>query len=244
MSRIKVSSLLNLFERMYSQGWEYVSGGASEGAVDCSGAFTYAFRKLGGQRIDHGSNSIYHRFVEIGNAPKPGYAAFKVRGWEEDQSGNRWYGQAPGDVYHIGLVDKTGKYVLNAKGTKYGFCKDRLSSSWAVFGKLKYVDYEGGDAMITANTATVNTTSGTLNVREEADKNSKILGKLTKGSTVEILQENGDWTQIRHESLSGWVSSAYLKKDDEAENAENKITITDSEGNIFSPVGWFKVVIA
>ena len=97
--------------------------------------------------------------------------------------------------------------------------------------------------MTTGNTATVNTTSGTLNVREEADKNSNILGKLEKGSSVEVLEEKGDWTQIRSGDLIGWVSSAYLAKD-EAKNAENKITITDSEGNTFSPVGWFKVVMA
>ena len=75
-----------------------------------------------------------------------------------------------------------------------------------------------GDGMITGNTATVNTESGSLNVREEAGKDSKIPGKLEKRTSVEGLEEKDDWKQICSGDLIGWVSSAYLKKDEEAEN--------------------------
>lgn len=57
----------------------------------------------------------------------------------------------------------------------------------------------------------VNTT--TLNVREAADVNAKILGKLSKNDNVPMLAEstNGDWVQIQKiDGLIGWCSKEFL----------------------------------
>lgn len=120
---IKKDDLLDLFERMARENWAYAWGAAREGCVDCSGAFVYAYRQLDSSvYIAHGSNSILRQSMGTllpMSAARPGYAAVKVRAWDGEEIGNRWYGQEPGDCYHIGLVGRDGK-ILNAKGTGAG----------------------------------------------------------------------------------------------------------------------------
>ena len=54
---IKSSDLLAEFQTMYREHWRYEWGKHEHGIVDCSGAFAYAFKKLGGY-IYNGSNRI------------------------------------------------------------------------------------------------------------------------------------------------------------------------------------------
>ena len=46
---------------MVTQHWAYVAGSAKEGAVDCSGAFSYWYGK-GGSYMPHGSNSMWRKY--------------------------------------------------------------------------------------------------------------------------------------------------------------------------------------
>ena len=106
--------------------------------MDCSGAFVYAFRLLGNRSIAHGSNAIARKYV-VEMLPvsmaKPGMAAFKARVSGDEgydlperyrQNGVSYTGDL-NDYYHIGLVDSDARYVLNAKGTNYGFSRDPLN---------------------------------------------------------------------------------------------------------------------
>jgi hypothetical protein len=59
-----------------------------------------------------------------------------------------------------------------------------------------------------------------LNIRETASTNSKIIGKLSYGSTVNFIEKSNkretinnlsnNWYKIRYNSTSGWVFGAYL----------------------------------
>ena len=53
----------------------------------------------------------------------------------------------------------------------------------------------------------VSTTSTSLNIRNLPDKNSKKVGSLTKGTTVEIIGESGNWYKIHN----GYVSKDYIE---------------------------------
>ena len=55
MTIIQANDLIALFKRMAREHWRYEWGKAKEGAVDCSGAFVYAFKELGGLTLPHGS---------------------------------------------------------------------------------------------------------------------------------------------------------------------------------------------
>lgn len=212
---IDVDRLLDLFERMEREHWAYEWGAAREGCVDCSGAFVLAYKQLGAT-IEHGSNSIAHlrvgEYVPISEA-KPGYAVFKLRVWRESDSGNHWFNQQPGDVYHIGLMGRNSK-VLNAQSTKTGFVASD-AKGWTFAAPLKDVIYKEGDGKVFGN-ATVSITSGYLNIRDGASTRSKVIAKAENASRVNIIREAGGtgWVFGTLESgEAGYMFSKYLVED-------------------------------
>lgn len=220
---IDVDRLLDLFERMLDEHWAYEWGAAREGCVDCSGAFVWAYRQLGAS-IEHGSNSIAHlrvgEYVPVSEA-KPGYAVFKMRAWCESDSGNRWFDQQPGDVYHIGLMGNNGK-VLNAQSTKTGFVASD-AAGWAFAAPLKDAIYKEGDGKVFGN-ATVNITSGYLNIREGASTRSKVIAKAANGARVNVVREAGGTGWVFGKLASGeagYMSSEYLVEDAPPESGES-----------------------
>ncbi len=220
---IDVDRLLDLFERMEREHWAYEPGAAREGCVDCSGAFVWAYKQLGAS-VEHGSNSIYHlrvgQVVSVAQA-KPGYAVFKMRAWREEDRGNRWYGESPGDCYHIGLMGRNGK-VLNAQGVKTGFVASD-AKGWAFAAPLNAVKYkaEGGGKMF--GNATVSVTSGCLNIREGAGTAAKIIAKAENGTRVNVIREAGGtgWVFGKLENgVAGYMSGAYLVEDENTPDAD------------------------
>lgn len=231
---IDVDRLLDLFERMEREHWAYEPGAAREGCVDCSGAFEWAYKQLGAS-IEHGSNSIYHlRVGQVASVAqaKSGYAVFKTRAWREEDRGNRWYGESPGDCYHIGLMGRNGK-VLNAQGEKTGFVASN-AKGWAFAAPLNAVKYkaEGGGKMF--GNATVSVTSGYLNIREGAGTAAKIIAKAENGTRVNVIREAGGtgWVFGKLENgVAGYMAGEYLVEDESAEekstNAEEKTENAD-----------------
>ena len=193
---IEAGKLLDLFERMKREHWAYELGAS----------------------IEHGSNSIAHlrvgEYVPVAQA-KPGYAVFKMRAWRDEDRGNRWYGESPGDCYHIGLMGRVGK-VLNAQGVKTGFVASD-AKSWAFAAPLKAVKYETkGDEKMFGN-ATVSVTSGYLNIREGAGTAAKVIARAENGTRVNVIREAGGtgWVFGKLESgEAGYMSGEYLEMDD------------------------------
>ena len=245
---IQVNALIALFRRMLDEHWAYEWGAAREGCVDCSGAFVWAYRQLGAI-IEHGSNSIAHlrvgEYVPVSEA-KPGYAVFRMRAWRESDSGNRWFGQQPGDVYHIGLMSDDGK-VLNAQSTKTGFVASD-AAGWAFAAPLKDVIYKEGDGKVFGNAA-VNITSGYLNIREGASTRSKVIAKAENGARVNIIREAGGtgWVFGALENgEAGYMASAYLVEDAPPESGDqgetsgetpNTTTLRRSDGVYITLIG-------
>ena len=64
----------------------------------------------------------------------------------------------------------------------------------------------------------INKTSGTqglilarlLNIRRNPD--GEVLGKVLKGTQVEILSEEGDWLKVKSPVEEGYVSSTYVRR--------------------------------
>lgn len=290
--KIKVSALLDLFEVMLDEEWEYEYGAAREGEVDCSGAFDYAADQLGRPDVLHSSNRIARinceALLAISEA-KPGYAAFRWRKDFETADLEAKYSDGLGNFKHMGLVSRDGKHVLHAKGEKYGFVCEKLDSSWQYVAALNFVDYSeepessaagGGnsetecwesqgakgdyasspqqetEAVDVLYRATISTHEDPLRVRAWP-KNGEILGRVDKGRIVDVLKDTGDgWPFIRVGELEGYVSGQYLTpvskteiKEEIAEEVEvetpdaQKVTIIDSEGNHFEPVGDFRVLL-
>ena len=217
---IKKDDLLDLFERMARENWAYAWGAAREGCVDCSGAFVYAYRQVDSSvYIAHGSNSILRQSMgELlpMSAAQPGYAAVKVREWSEAELGNRWYGQAPGDCYHIGLVGRDGK-ILNAKGTAAGFVASAPDEGWDGCAPLLAVDYKDEtEAREMLYKARVTTQEDPLRVRAWA-QTGRILGTVPRGAVVDVLADSDDgWPRIQFNELLGYASAEYLERIEDA----------------------------
>lgn len=254
---IKASALINLFQCMLDEHWAYELGAAREGCVDCSGAFVWAYKQLGAT-IEHGSNSIAHlrvgEYVPVSEA-KPGYAVFKLRPWRDDDSGNRWFDQQPGNCYHIGLMGRDGR-VLNAQSTKTGFVTSPASQNWAFAAPLKAVSYsddkEGGETMFGNATVKTQKAGSYVNLREGASTRAAVIGKVYDGERVNVLREAGTgWIYGKTQAgAEGYMSADYIVEDapgtDGAEDGSGEetastTTLTDGNGAYVTLLGRWKV---
>ena len=213
MARIRAGALVDLFERMAREKWAYEWGAAKEGRVDCSGAFVYAYRALGGPYIEHGSNAIARKRVGTLRGmeeARPGWACFKIRPWKDGEQSHRWYGTEPGNAYHIGLMGRDGK-VYNAKDAQSGFVASQ-AKGWTHCAPLLAVAEDEAEAATDEPAlyeAVVNTKNTSLRIRR-SPVDGEVVGYAEKGSTVEVLTE-GDWPRVRCEGIEGFVSAEYLK---------------------------------
>lgn len=255
---IEAGWLIALFQHMLDEHWAYELGAAREGCVDCSGAFVWAYKQLG-ESIEHGSNSIVHlrvgEYVPVSDA-KPGYAVFKLRTWREDDSGNRWFQQQPGDCYHIGLMGYDGR-VLNAQSTKTGFVASPASQNWAFAAPLKAVDYtddkEKGDDPMWGNAVAKTQKPGSyVNLREGASTRAAVIGKVYDGERVNVLREAGTgWIYGQTQAgAEGYMSADYIVEDapgggDQGETggeAPNTTTLRRSDGVYVTLAGKWTIV--
>ncbi len=55
-----------------------------------------------------------------------------------------------------------------------------------------------------------------LNIREEADEESDLVGKMTKDAGCEVLEVSGDWARIKSGKVEGWCKTEFLYMGEEA----------------------------
>lgn len=220
---MKASELIALFERMLAERWAYEWGAARQGVVDCSGAFVWAFKQHG-QSIAHGSNAIARELIRGGRMrpireARPGWALFRhaFDGGEPD----KYRADGLGNYKHIALCSRDGARALNAKGEQYGFCSDSLSG-YSYAAPLEGVEYEEEKDMNALYQAIVATEKDPLRVRS-APQSGAVIGHVDRGETVEVLTE-GDWPYIRCGALTGYVSGAYLRRVEVADNTDASST--------------------
>lgn len=205
---IRASDLVREFQRMI--GWKYEWGAAREGCVDCSGAFAYAYKQLGGFMY-HGSNTMWRKYTvtkgKIGSIRlMPGMAVFKWR----SQGGP----DSAGDYYHVGLYIGNGK-VIEAQSKSTG-CVESIIDKWHSAAQLKDTIYdikEGAtNTMPAMGTASVITREGSLNLRT-SPPSGKILLRIPQNAEVDILAWDyiPGWAQISYNGIQGFVSQNYLR---------------------------------
>lgn len=202
---INRDDLIVLFRRMYAEHWHYELGKAEERAVDCSGAFVWAYKQFG-EDIYHGSNRIARKYVGpmvSAKEGKPGYAAFK---WREEGEPDEYKQDGLGDFYHIGLIDEYGLNVYNAKSKSAGFSKDSLDQ-WDFAAPLLAVEYDAkpdGNGIVT-------TLSTSLNVRNAPSMDGSVIFKIPKGVIVSVTGEPiRGFYPIIYEGKTGYCSSQYI----------------------------------
>lgn len=141
-------------------------------------------------------------------------------------------GVGTGDVSHTGLVTERGTVIHSSK-SRGGVVETALTAKagWNGLGvhRMIEVDYpEGGKAEVSEaekifGNATVNITSGYLNIREGASTRAKIIAKAENGARVNIIREAGGtgWVFGALESgEAGYMSSEYLAEDAPPESGD------------------------
>lgn len=129
-------------------------------------------------------------------------------------------GVGTGDVDHTGLVTERGTVIHSSK-SRGCVVETELTEKrgWNGLGKHRMIavqddNAEGGETMF--GNATVNITSGYLNIREGASTRSKVIAKAENGARVNIIREAGatGWVFGTLESgVAGYMSSEYLVED-------------------------------
>lgn len=79
-----------------------------------------------------------------------------------------------------------------------------------------------------AVTAWVNTVSGSLNLRESASKNAKVIAEIPRNVQVLLLEEGSEWSFVRYQSVYGYVTTSYLST---VQPLEETDTDTETEKN-------------
>ena len=65
-------------------------------------------------------------------------------------------------------------------------------------------------------------TTGSVNLREQGNKDAKILAILKEGTQLKLLSEDNGWTQVDYNGQSGYVSSEFEKHADQIDSEEEQ----------------------
>ncbi len=170
-----------------------------------------------------GTNELWNSFDSV---PKYRHLIWRKAGISGAKAGMlAFMGVGTGDVNHTGLVTERGTVIHSSK-SRGGVVETALTekAGWNGLGvhRMIGVDYsEGGKAEVSESekifgNATVNITSGYLNIREGASAQSKVIAKAEKGARVNIIREAGGTGWVFGALASGetgYMSSEYLVED-------------------------------
>ena len=190
--------------------------------TDCSGLIRWALKQFGLEIVHHAryqyTNACKNRGTLVNGQRSDGQPI--VPGTAVFLKGDKAH------IHHVGVYVGQG-ICVEAKGARYGVVTSHLDH-WDHWGELKAVDYTGAEALEGAieipergeggggepvsawPLAVVNNPGSWLNLRKGPSSTSERLAKIPRGSTVEVLTQDGDWWQVRYAGRIGWAASEYL----------------------------------
>ena len=177
-----------------------------------------------------GTNELWNSFDSV---PKYRHLIWRQTGISSAKPGMlAFMGVGTGDVNHTGLVTERGTVIHSSK-SRGCVVETELTEKrgWNGLGvhRMIEVDYsEGGKTEVSEaekifGNATVNITSGYLNIREGASTRSKVIAKAENGARVNIIREAGatGWVFGALENgVAGYMSSEYLVEDAPPESGD------------------------
>ena len=194
-------------------------------------------------------------------------AKYRDLTWRQDgnsgaQAGMLAFKRRGTDVHHVGLVTGDGT-VIHSSSAAGKVVETKLDDTWQLLAIHRYIEAQelhqpaaptapsGGsledeteEKQMEAYKMKV--VASSLNVRDEPDVKGRRIGRLSEGAvvTVQAEMENG-WKYVTYgDGALGYVDGSYLGAYVEPPVPETpKITIIDSSGNHFVPVGDFRVII-
>lgn len=161
------------------------------------------------------------------------------------------------DEGHVGIATGEGT-VIHSSSAKGKVVETPLTASegWDCWGIHRYIETaqsapERREEAVTTNykmQVSLSKEDSTLNVRNEPNKNGQRIGRIGHGAVVAVQAEfDNGWKFITYgDGASGYVDGSFLVLYEEPEveegsEAESNVTIIDSVGHQFHPVGDFRV---
>ena len=200
--------------------------GTAYSELDCINLIKKVIRTAPGGDKNYttaGTNELWNSFDSV---PKYRHLIWRQTGISGAKPGMlAFMGVGTGDVSHTGLVTECGTVIHSSK-SRGGVVETALTekNGWNGLGvhrKIE-VDYsEGGKTEVSEaekifGNATVNITSGYLNIREGASTRSKVIAKVGNGARVNIIRDAGGTGWIfgaLKNGVAGYMSSEYLVED-------------------------------
>lgn len=217
--------------------------------IDCIGLIVRVIRTSPGGVPDYrtaGTNTLWRSATA---SAKYRDLTYTQEGTSGALAGMLAFKRSRADVNHVGLV--TGEGTVIHSSSVFGFVVETvLDGGWELLGVHRYIEAAASAADVegerSVETYKMRVVASSLNVRNEPGVGGTRIGRIGQGAVVEVMaeMENG-WKFVRYgEGALGYVDGSYLEAVQETQEAKPpEITITDSAGNVFKPVGDFRVVI-
>ena len=200
--------------------------GTAYSELDCINLIKKVIRtSAGGDKryTTAGTNELWNSFDSV---PKYRHLIWRQTGISGAKPGMlAFMGVGTVDVSHTGLVTECGTVIHSSK-SRGCVVETELTekNGWNGLGvhRMIEVDYsEGGKTEVSEaekifGNATVNITSGYLNIREGASTRSNVIAKAENGARVNIIREAGGTGWVFGALASGeagYMSSEYLVED-------------------------------
>lgn len=217
--------------------------------LDCIGLIVRVIRTSPGGVANYrtaGTNSLWR---SIDKSAKYRDLTWQQAGIYGAQAGMLSFKKNGNDIHHVGLVTGEGT-VIHSSSAKGCVVETALDKSWDLLAIHRYIGAaeEVGDGTEDTQMEAYKmvVAASSLNVRNEPGIGGTRIGRLSEGAvvTVQAEMENG-WKYVTYgDGALGYVDGSYLGKYVEPTAAETqKITIVDSVGNHFCPVGDWRVLI-
>ena len=202
-----------------------------------------------------GTNTMWESF---GASAKYRDLTWRQEGISGARAGMLAFKRSGSDVHHVGIVTGEGT-IIHSSSTRggRGVVETPLSVSegWNLLGIHRYIETaqnapERQEEAVESYKAQVKLQKedSTLNVRNEPSKNGERIGRIGHGAIVTVQAEiDNGWKFIMYgEGKSGYVDGSFLVPYEEPEvnegnEEDSTVTIVDSVGHAFRPIGDFKV---
>ena len=156
------------------------------------------------------------------------------------------------NVHHVGLVTGDGT-VIHSSSAAGKVVETALDGSWQLLAVHRYI--EAAEEVQETHRDTegekmepykMRVVASSLNVRNEPGVGGTRIGRISEGTVVTVQAEfDNGWRFVSYgDGALGYVDGSYLEEAKETQEAKPpEITIVDSAGNTFKPVGDFRVVV-
>lgn len=227
--------------------------------MDCMRLIVMAIRNSPGGVKDYRCQGTNWLWDSVNNSGKYRHLTSREEGLSGAQAGKlafKRYGEGAED--HVGIVTGEGTIIHSSSVNGRGVVETPLTRAegWDLLGTHRYIEAADGAAESEVDDVAeykmqvrLIDTDSYVNVRKGPSLKNDIIGRLGHGAVVTVKAESDGWAFVSYgDSGMGYVSAEYLAP--VAEQAEENtiaissdVTIIDSEGNHFKPVGDWRVLI-